>query len=148
MQEVIEQYGSALVAALVTVVLLAGMGIGPFGMMKSSGTEYDPGKGPKNENAANTVENVTKEEPPATGAGTLRTGKTYGADEMISSGAGSITLIGILKDGDDLTGDILFVSDGIQKVNFKKEGVYRVRYTAVGLSGGEKTRNIYISVKK
>lgn len=150
MQEIIEHYGRAILAAVtgtlvITLVMVHLHGTGLFGALQS-GEEKVFGEKISADHSADTASIVMEQGSPSISAAEgLVGGRSYEPEELLLGG--SIRLVRILKITDiayrDLT-DRCLQQDG--KVLFPGKGVYRIRLWCEDEDGRAGTEEIWIGI--
>ncbi len=151
MSEVIRQYGLAVIASVVVLMILGLLaGFRPqFGetIEESSGTDY-----------VSKVDAYSKKTAPEV-SGTVAVAKeVYEVDELLVSDSGRVSVISVRKNDthEDVTADVLGHRSGsgatLQTLRFVNEGRYAVRYRitddATGNEGASRSATLCLMVRK
>ena len=151
MSEVIRQYGLAVIASVVVLMILAMLAAfrPTFGevIAESPGTDY-----------VSKVDAFSKKAAPEVSGMVAVAKEVYEVDELLVSDSGRVSVISVRKNDmhEDVTADVLGHSIGsgeaLQTLRFENEGRYAVRYRitddATGNEGASRSATLCLMVRK
>ena len=143
MKNIMEQFGHGILAACVGLLVLSLVGwMGWKGALFDSVLTKEPDISPM----MNAMYRIAAEDPPAIEVQGAEAENLYPAEALLCQSQGSLRVLSVKKDGQDVSDTVLSMEE--QTLSFPTEGIYVLKCTSIGVSGGEKTGYYYIRVGK